>query len=238
MVQMTLSGEPFETPKSLRIRFRKTGVLQYISHLDLMRTMTRVMARAHLPIRYTGGYSPIPHLVFSAPLPVGAQSPREFVDVAVLCEVDPAAVVERLNQGLPPDLAVEEAYYATTKFSDILSAEYVISVHSPAATAALAALCDERLADKPMTVLKRTKSGEKNVDISASILDSSAEFDAVTRELVLRIRLAAEGGSFLNPDYIIKYLRATTGLLSGSPYEEWYTVVRTHLFNKEGKDFV
>ncbi len=237
MVQMNMNGELFETPRTLRIRFRKTGVLQYISHLDLVRTMTRVMARAHLPIRYTGGYSPKPHLVFSAPLPVGAQSPREFVDVALLRDVDLALVIKRLNQGLPPDLAVEEAYFATTKFSEILSAEYVITVHSPSATAALAQLCDERLSDKPMMVLKRTKSGDKDVDISAAILDSSVAIDVDSEEIILRVRLAAEGGSFLNPDYIIKYLRATTGLLSGSVHEEWYTVVRTHLFDKEGQDF-
>ena len=75
MVQM-ITDEPFEKPRALRIRFCKVGALSYISHLDLMRTMTRVMKRAHLPIRYTGGYNPKPHLVFSAPLPVGAESPR------------------------------------------------------------------------------------------------------------------------------------------------------------------
>ncbi|MBQ8858228.1 MAG: DUF2344 domain-containing protein, partial [Clostridia bacterium] len=101
MVQVEFEGRELEAPRTLRICFRKTGALQYISHLDLMRTMTRVMARAHLPIRYTGGFSPKPHLVFSAPLPVGAQSPREFVDVAVLREIDPAAIVTRLNEGLP-----------------------------------------------------------------------------------------------------------------------------------------
>ena len=30
-----------ENPRPLRIRFVKKGALQYISHLDLMRTMTR-----------------------------------------------------------------------------------------------------------------------------------------------------------------------------------------------------
>jgi radical SAM-linked protein len=237
MVQVTFEGQELESPRTLRIRFRKTGALQYISHLDLMRTMTRVMARAHLPIRYTGGYSPKPHLVFSAPLPVGAQSPREFVDVAVLREIDLADVVARLNEGLPADLAVEEAYYATTKLTDAVSAEYVISVRTTGASAALAADCAARLSDRPMTVLKKTKSGEKDVDISGAILQANAIYDEKEDRLVLTVRLAAEGGSFLNPDYIIKYLQKTAGILQGNVYEEWYTVVRTHLFNSSGEDF-
>ena len=237
MVQVTFEGAELETPRTLRIRFRKTGALQYISHLDLMRTMTRVMARAHLPIRYTGGFSPKPHLVFSAPLPVGAQSPREFVDVAVLREVDLEEVVSRLNEGLPAELAVEEAYYATTKLTDAVAAEYVISVYARAASAALADECAARLTDRPMVVLKKTKSGEKDVDISGAILQSEAAYDKQGECLRLTVRLAAEGGNFLNPDYIIKYLQKTVGILEAPVYEEWYTVVRTHLFGQNGEDF-
>ena len=88
-----------------------------------------------------------------------------------------------------------------------------------------------------MTVLKKTKSGEKDVDISGAILQSEAVYDETENRLVLTVRLAAEGGSFLNPDYIIKYLQKTAGILQGSVYEEWYTVVRTHLFNQNGGDF-
>ena len=42
-------------PKKLRLRFEKTGRAIYISHLDLMRTMQRVFARAGITpnVRYT-----------------------------------------------------------------------------------------------------------------------------------------------------------------------------------------
>ena len=117
------------------------GALQYISHLDLVRTMTRVIARAQRPIKYTEGFHPIPHLVFSAPLPVGAQSPREFLDIEVLSEVDTEEVKARLNEGLPAELSVGEVYYATTKFKEITAAEYEIRMHTANATPALAEEC-------------------------------------------------------------------------------------------------
>lgn len=237
MVQVTFDGPVLEKPKTLRICFRKTGALRYISHLDLMRTMTRVIARVHLPIKYTCGFHPIPHLVFSAPLPVGAESPREFLDIAVLRELDPADVVALLNDGLPEGLAVEKAYFAETKLQAIAAAEYTISIHTPSASPEVATFCGSLLQEKPIVVLKHTKSGDKDVDISPAILGVEADFDERAGDVVLRIRLRADSGSFLNPDYLLRYLSSQTGILQGSPLEEWYTVVRTHLYDANGQDF-
>ena len=58
----------FET---MRIRYRKTGNLQYISHLDLQRTWMRVLTRAKIPMWYTQGFNPHPKLNYGCPLPVG-----------------------------------------------------------------------------------------------------------------------------------------------------------------------
>jgi radical SAM-linked protein len=235
MVQM-ITDEPFEKPRALRIRFCKVGALSYISHLDLMRTMTRVMKRAHLPIRYTGGYNPKPHLVFSAPLPVGAESPREFVDIEVLCPVDTEEVMRRLNDGLPAELAVDAVYYPETKFSDIAAAEYRLVIFANNASPALAEALSSRLSDRPLTVRKRTKSGEKDIDVSAAILSVQGEYDANANAVLLTVRLAADSGSFLNPDYLIGYLRDKEGVLLPESGDS-YAVVREHLYLANGEDF-
>lgn len=237
MVQISSSGAPFEKPRALRICFQKMGALQYISHLDLVRTMTRVIARAQLPIKYTEGFHPIPHLVFSAPLPVGAQSPREFLDIEVLSEVDTEEVKARLNEGLPAELSVGEVYYATTKFKEITAAEYEIRMHTANATPALAEKCVACLSEGSVVVHKRTKGGERDVDVRDAILRVRGEWCAESDELVVAVTLAAAGGSFLNPDYLVSYLKDRLGVLSGSPDEEWYHVIRTHLFCANGEDF-
>lgn len=235
MVQI-MTGEPYEKPRTLRLRFQKTGALSYISHLDLMRTMTRVMKRAHLPIRYTEGYNPKPHLVFSAPLPVGAESPHEFVDIAVLCPVDADEVMRRLNDGLPPELAVDAVYYPTTKFSDIAAAEYIIRIHGKNASEVLAQTLASRLRDKPLTVHKRTKSGDKDVDVSAAILEATGNYEEASEAVVLTVRLSSDSGSFLNPDYLVGYLSDKVGILAPES-KEHYDVIRTHLFLADGSDF-
>ena len=51
----------------IRLKFKKTGRLQYISHLDLVRTMHKVIIRAGLPLWYTEGFNPKPKMIFAAP---------------------------------------------------------------------------------------------------------------------------------------------------------------------------
>ena len=41
----------------MRLRFEKTGRAIYISHLDMMRTMQRVFARAGLELKYSEGFN-------------------------------------------------------------------------------------------------------------------------------------------------------------------------------------
>ena len=55
------------TPINLRVKFKKVGALQYVSHLDLVRTMHKIIVRAKLPLWYTEGFNPKPKMVFAAP---------------------------------------------------------------------------------------------------------------------------------------------------------------------------
>ncbi len=237
MVQVILSDECLDPPRTLRICFQKVGALQYISHLDLMRTMTRVMARAHLPIRYTGGFNPKPHLVFSAPLSLGTQSPREYVDVTVLKPVDLDAVRIALNAGLPPELAVQEVYYAETKLSDIAGAVYEFVIYTAGADAALAERCQTALNSGNVVVFKRTKSGDKDVNVSGAIQAAQADLDPAQGALHLCVTLRSDSGSFLNPEYLIRFLSRELGILQGDPTAEYYAITRTHLLTAGGDDF-
>ena len=62
-------------PQPIRARFYKIGMLQCnISHLDLVRTMTRIITRAGIPAWYTQGFNPRLKLTFAMPLSIGTQS--------------------------------------------------------------------------------------------------------------------------------------------------------------------
>ena len=53
------------------MRFSKTDEAAYISHLDLMHCMQRVIARAQLPVWYTEGFNQHIYISIALPLSTG-----------------------------------------------------------------------------------------------------------------------------------------------------------------------
>ena len=104
--------EPLYYP--LRFRLRKDGALRYISHLDFVRTMTKVLMRSGLPLWFTLGFNPIPKITFAAPLSVFMDSDCELMDVRMNTPVSPEEAKERLSAVLPPDMEVLESAYNKT----------------------------------------------------------------------------------------------------------------------------
>ena len=216
---------------AVRIRFEKTGALQYISHLDLHRTFCRLLVRKGIPVWYSEGFTPHPRLVFATPLSVGAESLCEYMDVFVVGSaetVDTDVFRWKLTDSDIDGLKVTDVYLPKTKFSTITDSEYIIRIRTTGADAALAAKCDAALQSAPLVVLKRTKSGEKDVDISAQIKSAAVTLDG--EELVIKARLCADSANFLNPEYLIKVLKEKCGILAGDPTEEEYSILRTAVF--------
>ena len=84
-----------------RLRYKKTGRLRFISHLDLLRLVERAMRRADLRIIFTQGFHPHPRLSFGPALPVGFESIDEYLDISLQVGISPVEVRERMNKGLP-----------------------------------------------------------------------------------------------------------------------------------------
>ncbi|MBQ5389952.1 MAG: DUF2344 domain-containing protein [Clostridia bacterium] len=222
---------------AVRIRFEKTGALQYISHLDLHRTFCRLLVRKGVPVWYSEGFTPHPRLVFATPLSIGAESLCEYMDVFVVGSaetVDPDVIRWKLTESDIDGLKITAVYFPETKFSTISHSDYTIRIRTSGADAALAERCEAALGEAPLVVLKRTKSGEKDVDISGQIRSVSATFDGEC--LVIRARLCADSMNFLNPEYLVKVLREKCSVLSGDPTIEEYSILRTAVLCGE-KDF-
>ena len=112
------------TPIVLRVKFKKVGNLQYISHLDLVRTMHKIIVRAKLPLWYTEGFNPKPKMVFAAPLSIGTESVCEYMDLRLTERMDESEVLSRLNKNMTEEMQVLEAYYPTSKLTDLKWPQY------------------------------------------------------------------------------------------------------------------
>lgn len=202
-------SEKVTYPAPVRIIFSKTGKLKFISHLDLIRTMKAALLRAGVPVWYTEGFNPHPKMVFALPLSLGTESLCEYMDFKITRPMDHPEITARLNRALPPEIKVLHTYIPKNKFSESAWAEYLID--SPEKID-ISPLLQEQL-----VVMKKTKSGEKEVDIAPQI--KFAKLDGK----FLRVILRADNANFLNPELIVK----TLGLSD-------YSITRTHVFLEDG----
>ena len=225
-----------DTPKTVRIKFRKVGNLQYISHLDLQRTMARVLVRAKIPMWYTQGFNPHAKVIFGLPLSVGTESECEFIDLRIDRDIPPAAVKEQLNRELTNETCIVDAYEPTSKFQDIAWAKYEIAIHSPTLNATTAEKLQTLYTTSPLHMIKKTKSGDKEIDISALIRKINVVYNQ-DRPTEIRISALLSAGSqeHLNPEMLIKAARDRGLILDGNPAEETYSILRTHVYLEDGK---
>ena len=180
---------------SVRVKFSKVGSLQFISHLDLNRTMKTVMIRAGIPIKYSEGFNPHPKMVFALPLSVGTESVTEYLDFKITAPMSEKELTEKLNFAFPEEMRVLEAYEPSTKFTDIKYAEYVLENEEDFSLQALE--------NESIVILKKTKSGEKETDIKPLIKSYKKEGNKLT------LVLSASPDSYLNPDYVAKLIGIT-----------------------------
>lgn len=110
----------------VRIWFSKTGSVKYVSHLDIMRCMTRAVRRARIPLWYTEGFNPHPYLNFLQPLPLGVEGMNEPLDIRIEGEITDREITDRLNDVLPAGITVERVTQPYMKQTDIAYAEYEI----------------------------------------------------------------------------------------------------------------
>ncbi len=153
----------------IRLKFSKLGMGKYISHLDLLRTFTRAIHRAGVPIRYSQGFNPHQLLTFSLPLALGVTSETEFVDIDVEEGTDMLSVVKKLNENLPPDIKILEASLPQIKAKDIVSAEYIFDVLTDKAVPTEEV--EKFFALKNIPTVKKTKRGEKEINLKEFVFD-------------------------------------------------------------------
>ena len=208
----------------VRIKFQKTGKLKFISHLDLMRTMKGALGRANVPLKYSEGFNPHPKMVFSLPLPVGAESVCEYLDVTLTEVRDEEKLQEEINAQLTKDLVVTEIYPVDMDLREIVGAEYDFSFKDLSEEELRSAL------DGPLMIEKHSKKGMLTVDLRPKIASYAIESDGAGCKM--HAKLGVDGGEFVNPELFVRSLE----IKAGKPIE-YYSILRTSLYVAGGKTF-
>jgi radical SAM family uncharacterized protein/radical SAM-linked protein len=196
---------PHQRPAAQRLvfRFHKTGLLRYLSHLELNSAVQRALRRAGLPVAYTQGFHPQPRLAFATPQPTGMEAWNELADVALTEATDPKEFVRRLNAAAPDGLVIasaeERELNAPSLMSLVTAGDYeaLLALDPAEATERAAAF----LAKASHPAIRQTKDGAKTVDVRAAVEALAVEPDGAG--CVVRMRLVDKAGTKGRPGEVL-----------------------------------
>jgi len=81
-----------------RVYYEKGGLLRFISHLDWMRMIFRLIAAADLQVVYTQGFSPHPKVSLCPPLANGVLGTNEYFDLELHSPATQEAILHAFNR--------------------------------------------------------------------------------------------------------------------------------------------
>jgi radical SAM-linked protein len=116
----------------IRINFSKTETIKFTSHLDLYRAWERTLRRAALPMAYSQGFKPHPHINLACALPLGFTSENDLVDIWLDKDIALDVIHDRLCQAVPPGIivkSIEEIPPQTPSLQkQLIASEYVVTL--------------------------------------------------------------------------------------------------------------
>lgn len=177
----------------VRIRFTKLGKVRFVGHRDVARLWERTLRKTSVPVSYSEGFSPRPRLSFGLALPLGAESSAEYLDVELATDHDPAELLVRLDEALPPGFAVQAVEVITkgdaSLQEDVVACTWALTLRQIGYPEAEAMV--DRLLAAPELLLERERKGEKRVDdLRPAIEELSVSADGATGAPILHARLA------------------------------------------------
>lgn len=188
-----------------RMLFAKTGRAVYISHLDLMRTITRAFLRAECRLKYSEGFNPHPNISIALPLSVGCESVCEIMDFKMLENMPCEEIKSRISDQFPEGIEVIDVYEMQRKVKEIkwLRISGVFEYDERDA-AQMAEKLNEFYAAESIVITKKTKRGMGESDIRPAIKEIS--FESSGRDVILSAVISAQEPT-LNPELIADALR-------------------------------
>ena len=109
----------------VRLKYALGENFRYAGHLDVVRTIYRVLRRSELPIAYSEGFSPKPRISFGPPLSVGIVSKSEYMDIT-MTQFYRGNIVRDLSPHLPEDMMIVDSAILTRKVPSLSSSINII----------------------------------------------------------------------------------------------------------------
>lgn len=196
------------------IKFTKESSIKFISHLDLMRTIQRVIRRADLPMEYSKGFNPHMAMSIAQPLSVGVYSDAEYMDIVLVEELNEDEIINRLNEKTASGIRFLEARKVVNKEGEKKLPQSMALID--AARFTIKMVCaDANIVEEKMKALekenqwntiKKSKKGEKEVNLRTMIKEMKYWIN--NDEFILNILISSGSREHLSPDLVASYIKS------------------------------
>lgn len=197
----------------VRIKFYKHGPVKFIGHLDIMRYFQKAMRRAEIDIKYSEGFSPHQVMSFAAPLGVGLTSNGEYMDIEVNSMIDTKILIDRLNAVMVEGIMVTDCCVlderAKNAMSLVAAADYTLTFREgkePSDLGSFFTGLADFMNQPEILITKKTKKGEKEVDIKSGIYELSAEDERIF------MKVSSGSADNLKPELVLEAYYQFLGL--------------------------
>ena len=223
------------------IKFSKGEGIKFISHLDLMRTIQRIIRRSGVPIEYSKGFNPHMALSLAQPLSVGVYSDGEYMDIVLTEEMNVADLLARLNEAAPPTIRffeatpieiVENVKRVPQAMALLDAGRYIIKlklVNEENVEEKMASLLNENAWE----TLKKSKKGEKMADIKPLV--KALKYWVKDGELVINALIATGSRENLSADLLARFI---TSKIENVNTESFVSIKREEMYVLKNNKYV
>jgi len=192
-----------------RIKFQKTGLSIYFSHLDLQKVMQRALKKSGLPVWYSKGFNPHIYMTFTLPLSLGHESLCESFDFRLTEDLSESEILKAMEGTLPQGIVLTAAGRPDYDAGEIKYALYKITLFGEKET--LEKAVSEYMNSEKVTVLKQGKKTSKEVDLKSEIINFEVK-ETNDNSLTFTALYPAGTTYNLNPSLLLEYFGNNYGI--------------------------
>jgi radical SAM-linked protein len=218
------------------IKFSKEKDIKFVSHLDLLRTIQRVVRRTALPVEYSKGFNPHMSTALAQPLSVGMYSKGEYMDVVFTEEVEESRIINSFNSSAPSGIKLLDAVLVKESLEGkkippamalVDRAKYNITIKYEN-TLNLKAEIEKLFENSEWNMMKKTKSGEKLINIKELVKDF--QYVIEMDKLIITTVIACGSKENLSADLLAKFIKSNT---TGAKLDAFVDIMREEMYVQE-----
>lgn len=206
------------------VKFSRTGLGRFLSHLDLQDLFSRAVRRAGIPAQYSSGFHPHMNMAFASAMAVGLETEGDYFELRVLEELDCAAAKKALAEQMPSGFAI----HALGKLPEGLGKLMAVAVRAEyeiiEPDAAFSAWLSQLLKQESFVIERQRKGKTRQMDLRPLIYEAELGQS-------IRLMLGNFGAGTVTPKLLIAEAEKQLGSL------EQMRAIRKDLYAEQNGEY-